>query len=730
MDDKSNEILNLISELKYASELALNEINDIFEGSTEKLDRTIKNNVKKLSEGSLNFGDKLAEEMAKPIPNIAKMQSELSGLIQQIETSQGVEGGIYDVSLGIELSELNKIKEVLDGIPKSASSLVDNFTNAFGASDELEKTIESFVGNNQSIVSSFLKAGNETVSKVNSVLKDTAAGLNKDIKELITNAAKSQLSLGKKISKELAKPIIDYSKIEEIILSQTTYLNSLSETYPEIGNAFEPILNIAEGFNKYIKESVGSTDGLKSSFLNVFSTSDKFGGSIQKVAGKLNNIVKGGIFAIFLDSLFEVNQQVTEIARGFGLSSGQALSLRSEISEAAFASGDLFITSDKLVKSFSALSEQLGFQVNISGQLLETFTNLEQRFGFSAAEAGNLTSLLGLQSRNSEEVLNNTIKNINASRDSNLLINNTRQILRDVAGASMATVASLGRSPQIIAQAAVKARELGLTLGQVEKVADSLLNFETSISNELTAELLTGKQLNLERARFLALNNDIVGLQEEIAAQGIDFAEFTNMSRIGQKAIADALGMSREDLTEMLFNQEKLTLAQKASRGELAGQSLEQFKAMSAQEKLNAAIEKMQDLFGSTVMFLSPLIDILVMLMDIAEVIIRPLGMFASALGGETGAMMGGVTAGTSPNIQGLATVAVSSEQNNREMVAEVKALRQEMKENNKTPVVIENRIDGDMLLRNNVRGDRRGNPVQNTPSVYTDGASSGRGGF
>ena len=44
------------------------------------------------------------------------------------------------------------------------------------------------------------------------------------------------------------------------------------------------------------------------------------------------------------------------------------------------------------------------------------------------------------------------------------------------------------------------------------------------------------------------------------------------------------------------------------------------------------------------------------------------------------------------------------------------------MKESNKTPVVIENRIDGDMLLRNNVRGDRRGNPNLTTPSVYTGG--------
>jgi plasmid maintenance system antidote protein VapI len=585
-----------------------------------------------------------------------------------------------------------------------------------------DNIIQDSVSTLQATMTNFLKASAATIKDTNAVLKDSLKGLDTGVKRVIREGARDTLKLSETIGKELTKPQPDYAKLAGTILSSVESLEALSQAFPGLGNTFKPFLDVAKEFSENIDKSDNSTQNLASSFTNAFGASDKLGKTIELFVGNLDNLAKRGILALLLDSLFEVNQQVTEIARGFGLSSGQALSLRSEISEAAFASGDLFITSTKLLKSFTALSEQLGFQVNISGQLLETFTNLEQRFGFSAAEAGNLTSLLGLQSRNSEEVLNNTIKNINASRDSNLLINNTRQILRDVAGASMATVASLGRSPQILAQAAVKARELGLTLGQVEKVADSLLNFETSISNELEAELLTGKQLNLERARFLALSNDIIGLQEEIAAQGIDFAEFTSMSRIGQNALAKSLGMSRDSLAEMVFNQEKLTLAQKAGRGELAGQSLEQFKAMSAQEKLNAAIEKMQDLFSTTVMVLSPFIDILAILADIVGVILQPLGVLTSALSGQIGTVMEGVTAGVVADIQGLSILSTSSEQNNKEMTAEIKALRQEMKENNRTPVVIENRIDGDMLLRNNVRGDRRGNPNLTTPSVYTGG--------
>ena len=40
-----------------------------------------------------------------------------------------------------------------------------------------------------------------------------------------------------------------------------------------------------------------------------------------------------------------------------------------------------------------------------------------------------------------------------------------------------------------------------MEMAKVESIADSLLNFEESISNELQAELLIGRDINLEKAR-------------------------------------------------------------------------------------------------------------------------------------------------------------------------------------------------------------------------------------
>ncbi len=92
-------------------------------------------------------------------------------------------------------------------------------------------------------------------------------------------------------------------------------------------------------------------------------------------------------------------------------------------------------------------------------------------------------------------------------------------------------------------------------LSKAEDIASSLLNIEDSLSAEMEAELLTGKELNLEKAREAALNGDVATLQAEIAKNAGSIEEFNNLSVISQEAYAKALGMSRQDLGKMLKDQ-------------------------------------------------------------------------------------------------------------------------------------------------------------------------------
>ena len=98
-----------------------------------------------------------------------------------------------------------------------------------------------------------------------------------------------------------------------------------------------------------------------------------------------------------------------------------------------------------------------------------------------------------------------------------------------------------------LAEAAVAAAKLGLSLDGVLKASEGLLDFESSITKEFEAQVLTGQALNLERARQAALAGDQEGLLQEIRsiAMGVNVE---SMNVIQKDAIAGAIGISVADL--------------------------------------------------------------------------------------------------------------------------------------------------------------------------------------
>jgi hypothetical protein len=135
---------------------------------------------------------------------------------------------------------------------------------------------------------------------------------------------------------------------------------------------------------------------------------------------------------------------------------------------------------------------------------------------------------------------------------------NEKQLLKEVSNTSASIKLSIGGTTKQLAEAAVKAKQFGINLQQADQISKSLLDFESSITNELEAELITGKDLNLEKARLLALNGDIAGAGAEILKQVGGTAEFSKMNRIQQEAIAKATGLSRDELAASLIEREAL----------------------------------------------------------------------------------------------------------------------------------------------------------------------------
>ena len=136
---------------------------------------------------------------------------------------------------------------------------------------------------------------------------------------------------------------------------------------------------------------------------------------------------------------------------------------------------------------------------------------------------------------------------------------NGRKILAEVANISGQLGAQYGFNTQQLAKAVVQSQRLGLSLEDSKNIAGNLLDFESSITNELEAELLLGKDLNLEQARLLALQGDSAGAAAELAKQFGTAEEFSNLNVIQQESLAKAMGMNADQLADSIRKQQVLS---------------------------------------------------------------------------------------------------------------------------------------------------------------------------
>lgn len=358
-------------------------------------------------------------------------------------------------------------------------------------------------------------------------------------------------------------------------------------------------------------------------------------------------------FNLFMDALKIVDKGAGDLAKGFNMTYNEAMNVREELTQIGNLSGDAALNTRALQESMMAIGKSLGSNAMASERDLIAMTKLREQAGFTNEELLGIEKTSLATGKNLDENVSSLLHAAKVTGLNNKVLLNEKDIMRDVAKASDAIKLSLGGSGEKLGEAAAQAKALGMSLSQVDKIAGSLLNFEQSINDEISAELITGKDLNLEQARLYALNNDIAGLSKEIAKNFGSAAEFGKMNRIQQDAIAKAVGMGREELATTLTDQEalknlsgdKLADAQAAlSTARAQGMSEKQIaetgydnlmKQQSAQERLTMAVEKMKEIFVSIaepiMTLISPIIDIL---MPVLSAISGVVGFIAGKFGG------------------------------------------------------------------------------------------------
>lgn len=559
--------------------------------------------------------------------------------------------------------ELNKYNDSLRESINLSKTLSDNILAIAGrmanltmeerrtrsALSDINKSIKDTLKLSDKLVHGKLKQ-NEIETQIKKLQDDYATYINETVNDLnnINQLYQKQSDLSQDITNNLARQATLNADINALLQQHGTIsqqLNQVNQSLLTAGgqnrrnllaqaqilrdqlkdinnelNIKERGLDIEKRVNKELNDQINKTDralNAHEDLLNIYTLelekAEKIRAALEEQNAPINRLRTGlkdiknllnpfsAIFDFIKKIAFTASDQVTRIQKGLVVSRDEAYELRQGFNDAAVASRNIAVNTERMVTANAELGKQLGFNSRFSNDMNIEFIKLTKQIGISEEAAGGLAKLskaTGMSFKDTKNVVLETTQRLSSQYGIQL---DQKDVLEEIGKISGQTLAMLKGNPKALAEAVAQARLLGTNLDVVRKQTSALLDFESSIENELQAELITGRQFNLERARAAALTGDLTTEMKELASQGLDFNNYSKMNVIAQQKIADMLGQSTDELSDQLLKQQYMGMSREqivALGGEEVANRIE---ALSAQDKFNLAMEKMQDIVSKIV---------------------------------------------------------------------------------------------------------------------------------
>ena len=510
-----------------------------------------------------------------------------------------------------ELAKLQEKKNTQSRINASTQEKIDLLLAKQNTKLSEQLKISRSIGKAQDDYNKTLKSSEKSVSSIlgNLIQGNVAQAAQEAIgkKSLGTTVLKSKLNAT--IQNNLQKQA-DFSKLDGQsklkVLDLVNGINSGMYKQADVAATIEDI-----GDKKLKTDS--SLAKLLGRFVNLSDKEAKAKKETNEIQEEFNKALgKAGVaFGILLTVGQKFAATIDEIGKSFGVIANRSGELKNNLLSSSVEATKLGGGIADVNSITSDLSSNFGMSLNSASELSGKVFDTSIALGLSAGEGANLFGVLtetaNLSAVQAEKLAESTFQ-LAAQVGVNPSV-----VMKDIAGSSETIATFTKDGGDNIAKAAIQARSLGVNLDTTAKIAEGLLDFENSINKEVEASVLIGRQLNLQKAREAALNNDIAGAMTEVVKQVGTEEEFNRLNLIQRKALADSIGVSVSDLAKFVGKEkEALSLSQALSQGDsfadLVGEdaisqitaAFNGFKAISAEilNTLGPALEIVGGAFG------------------------------------------------------------------------------------------------------------------------------------
>ncbi len=543
-----------------------------------------------------------------------KIQGKLQGLNKDTINLKTINKEL-EKSRQKQITEVNRLKDLEKELQKDGRTGVSNVNEYFKASKKLSEL-------EKRKVDATLLGDTQKLANLNKILK-----YERDRQERLKSAltVDEVAYMTQLQTVDLAKKQIEYAQeqyeTEQDVaktIGLTGRLLGLMNKHLGVGkNLYGKIVTEAREGTNTTKTFVKIVSGLALGFAAAASGAQKLAmgginklqsgmkamggeeGTITKLTSNVTGLIKqipfiggllGGIidsFAMLLDFAVGAKSEFHMIGREIGLSANESMRLVGGLNSAATATGQASLNGKVLLRTYVDINKALEDTNRISTANAITAYQLQKFAGVELETVAQLEKLSRITGKNQSNIAGAVMSQVNSFKRLTGFGFSFQSILKEVASLSGYLGLQLAKYPGHMIKSLVAAKGLGLELKQLDQIADGFLDFESSITKQFEAQLLTGKEVNLNKARELFLNNQLLDAGIEITKQIGNSTEFLNMNRIAATAYAEQFGMTRDQMGDFLKQQEHLAAFGVGSTKELEKKVALMREQGRAQEAIN-----------------------------------------------------------------------------------------------------------------------------------------------
>jgi len=469
----------------------------------------------------------------------------------------------------------NSAKETAIVVEDALRSIADKvgniFTEALSSTDTVAKSVaKDITGSLNSLAKVSKDLANANVKAAEGAFKQADAAKLIQQRQAKIQAINSQISmLGRndlKQKKELQKELSNiegYNKEFEQGLQEQLDLSSKITKQMGLTGAVLGGLKTVAG-----KLGLGgisdALDDANTAALNVAKNSSGLTGKFKVLGASLASLGKSflsfltdplSIIKLIASGIVGLVKLAGEYARKTADVGKAFLGMGNNVSEVTanlehMAAGDYFMNFEEAFQAMKSLNAATGTQVQLTHSQTEAYQKYTNLLGISEETTQGLFKQATLSGESFDDIGASVLATVEGLNQANGLSLDQNAIMEDVANASAKTSFHLGNNPKALSQAAFDAKRLGMTMAEISNVARQTLDFESSIEKEMKAEMLLGKDINMEKLRSATLTGDVETQTKEINRILADNIDATEGNVLAQEALAGLIGMDVDKMFE------------------------------------------------------------------------------------------------------------------------------------------------------------------------------------